>query len=94
MRLSLEEMNILSERLEKEEARLHQAFSEDPERREEARQGLAIISMLQRKFEDLEADLTDDEKQLLNRILVDEINHIHGHGTGVYESILSKVNQE
>lgn len=93
MRLSLEEMNILSERLEKEEARLHLLYDEDPAQREEARQGLQIISQLQKKFRDLEANLTDEEKQMLTHLLQDEIKHIHGHGMGVYESILAKVQQ-
>ncbi|SFJ01794.1 hypothetical protein [Thermoflavimicrobium dichotomicum] len=91
MRLSLEEMNILSERLEKEEARLHQLF-QNPTYQGEARAGLQIISELQKKFRDLQAELTPEEKQMLSRLLKEEVSHIHGHSMGIYESILSKVN--
>ncbi|RAL25778.1 hypothetical protein [Thermoflavimicrobium daqui] len=92
MQLSLEEMNILSERLEKEEARLHQQF-QNPNAQEEARQNLFIISTLQKKFRDLNAHLTTDERQMIRHLLQDEINHIHGNGTGIYESILNKVSE-
>ncbi len=87
MRLSLEEMNILSESLEKEEARLHRftANQSNDQRR------LQLISQLQRKFRDLEATLTQEERELLRQLMQEEITQIHGSGTDVYESILAKV---
>ncbi|MBA4496390.1 hypothetical protein ACFO25_02260 [Paenactinomyces guangxiensis] len=93
MRLSLEEMNVLSEQLEKREARLHLLYDQNPAQQEETLQSLHILSSLQRKLRDLEADLSNEEKQALAAILKDEMNHIHGHGTGIYESILAKVTE-
>jgi hypothetical protein len=87
MRLTLEEMNILSESLEKEQARLHQ-FTEN-QANEQHR--LQLISQLQQKLRDLDATLTQEEKELLRQLMQEEITHIHGHGTDLYESILSKV---
>jgi hypothetical protein len=93
MRLSPEEMNVLSERLEKEEARLRQGFSTRVTARREVRGELELISQLQQKLRDLKADLTLEEKQLVARLVQDEMHHIHGHGTGIYRSILGKVEQ-
>lgn len=91
--LSLEEMNILSEQLEKRESRLHLLFDENPGQQEEALQSLHVLSSLQHKLRDLEADLTSNEKQMLATILKDEMNHIHGHETEIYQSILEKINE-
>ncbi|AUS09102.1 hypothetical protein C1X05_09730 [Laceyella sacchari] len=90
MILSLEEMNILSERLEKEEARLHEANMREPGRKE-ADHSLNLISSLQHKLRDVDADLTEQERAYIIDLLREEAFHIHGSGTGVYHSIINKM---
>jgi hypothetical protein len=91
MRFTLDEMNILSERLEKEEARLHRAFSGD--RADDAANSLAMVSLLQRKLEDQEAELEPEERKWLAGLFEEEKSHIHGHAPDVYERILQKLKQ-
>jgi predicted nuclease with TOPRIM domain len=79
MEFSLEEMNVLSERLEKERSRLND------------HQHLQTITQLQEKLEDLRADLNHEEKQLLAGLVQDEIKHIHGDGEKIYRTILTKI---
>lgn len=87
MRLSTEEMNILATYLEKEESRLHEQYAQSGD----SANNLAIISQLQRKFRNLEADLTNEEKQFLSQLLQNELSHIHGHEPEVYHSLMSKI---
>jgi hypothetical protein len=89
MRFTLDEMSILSERLEKEEARLHQVYS--GERADDAGNRLAMVSRLQRKLRDLEADLDSEERKWLAGLFEEERIHIHGHAPDVYERILQKL---
>ncbi|TCS93139.1 hypothetical protein [Hazenella coriacea] len=93
LHLTLEEMNMLSEQLEKEKARLHQQYSQQPIEQSNADQQLHIVSQLQKKLKDLKANVTEEEKEMLTCLLQDEIEQIHGHSPGVYESILNKLNQ-
>jgi hypothetical protein len=91
MRLSLEEMDMLSVQLEKAESRLHNHFAENPTY-EQAGEWLEVISQLQRKLRDRELEkFTEKEEELLASILENEIEHIHGHGMGIYEAILNKI---
>jgi|UPI00051A3CA9 hypothetical protein len=94
MLFSPEEMNFLSTRLEEEAVRLRQGQSDELAATPEERQReLRLISELQRKLRDLKSEMTQEEKALVARLARDEIHHIHGHGTGVYQSILQKVEQ-
>jgi hypothetical protein len=94
MFFSPEEMNALSTRLEEEAARLRQGHStEISAAQEDMRRELHLISGLQQKLRDLKTELTPEERQLVARLARDEMHHIHGHGTGVYHSILRKVEQ-
>lgn len=92
LQLTLDEMNMLSDRLEEEEARLHQQYTQRPDR-SETTQRLYMISQLQQKLRDLKADITNEEKEMLSGLLQEEIEHIHGHSPRVYESILNKLHQ-
>lgn len=88
MKLSIEEMMILSEKLEKEQARYRQLNSKELD--VEKKGHLKVMSQLQKKLKDGQADLSNQEQAFLSNILKDELNHIHGHGTGIYESIIHK----
>lgn len=89
MRLSTEEMNILATYLEKEESHLHDQYAHSQSG--ESAHNLRIISELQRKCRDLEANLTSEEKQFLSQLLQNELSHIHGHEPEVYHSLMSKI---
>ncbi|WP_124728138.1 hypothetical protein [Staphylospora marina] len=85
MRFTLEEMNLLSEWLEKEEARLHQTPEEGRER------NLQMIGRLQRKFRDLQAELEPAEQEWLVSLLAEERSHIHGNAPEAMERIRRKL---
>lgn len=89
MHFSLEEMNILSEKLEKEKANIYNQhhFESSPNDIHH----LEIISYLQRRLEDREAELFEEEKEYLASLIQDEVDHIHGEGVNVYQSILEKI---
>jgi hypothetical protein len=89
MRFTLEEKNILAEKLEKEKANilnqdLHEQTTNDIHH-------LEILSYLQERLEDQDTDLYEEEKQYVGSLIQDEINHIHGNGKDVYQSILDKI---
>jgi hypothetical protein len=89
MRFTLDEMNILSERLEKEEAQLHWEYSGGSA--DKAGIGLAMISRLQRKLRDQEAELDSEERRWLAGLFEEDRAHIHGHAPDVYRQILQKL---
>lgn len=89
MRFSLEEMNILSEKLEKEKAQIYQESTHQPSANDIHH--LETITYLQQRLEDQETELYDEEKQYLASLIQDEIGHIHGNGEAVYQSILEKI---
>jgi hypothetical protein len=89
MRFTLDEMNILSERLEKEEGRFHWEFSGGSA--DKAGNGLAMVSRLQRKLRDQEAELDPEERRWLAGLFEEDRTHIHGHAPDMYERVLQKL---
>lgn len=92
MQLTLEEMDMLATLLEEEQAEVRRLVphADDPS---DLEQELNTISQLQQKLRNRQASLTESEKKMLTQLLQTEQEHIHGHGTGIYESILNKVRQ-
>ncbi|WP_028777132.1 hypothetical protein [Shimazuella kribbensis] len=89
MIFSLEEMNLLADKLEKEKANI---LNQDlQEQTTNDIHHLEIISYLQERLADQEADLYEEEKQYIASLIQDEVEHIHGNGKDVYQSILDKV---
>lgn len=89
MRFSLEEMSLISEKLEKEKAQIYQQAQQEPS--ENDVHHLETIQYLQQRLEDQETELYEEEKQYLASLIQDEIGHIHENGEAVYQAILEKI---
>jgi hypothetical protein len=89
MKFSLEEINLLSEKLEKEKAQIYQEATQAQS--ENDIHHLETINYLQQRLEDQEAELFEEEKQYLASLIQDELHHIHGHGDEIYQSLLNKI---
>jgi hypothetical protein len=86
---TLEEMNVLSEKLEKERAEIHNQHHQGSN--EDDIHHLEVLSYLQQRLSDQGQILYPEEKQYIASLITDEMQHIHGHAIQVYQSILDKV---
>jgi len=93
MIFTLDEMNVLSEKLEKEKVQLHERVDVNTENRDDYARDLFLISSIQQKLRDRVTSFSEDERKLLSRLVRDEMHHIHGDEPGTYQSILNKVEQ-
>ena len=89
MDFTLEELNVLSEKLEKERAEIYnQPYQESEETNVHH---LEVIAYLQQRLSDREQELYPEEKQYIASLITDELEHIHGNAVHVYQSILDKL---
>jgi hypothetical protein len=89
MYFTLEEMNILLTKLEKEKMEIYNQHNLESSPNDIHH--LEVISYLQQRLRDQETELYEEEKQYLTSLIQDEVEHIHGDGVQVYQSILDKI---